>query len=350
MQSTGVCDAHVTRNQGRLTMNFHNIEYFLAMVENSSISKAAQSLHISQQSLSEQLKKLEEEVGAPLIKRGRPLQLTAAGQIFLRTSAKLLGIYNKTLDEIAALSEKRRARITLAVPTTDTPPFLAGLLTAFSAEHPEFEVKVVPCRPKDAAKQAENFDLYFSTLPLASELENVPILEGGTYAVAFSSDLARRVYGKRWPKVEAQLLEKRDIRTLQDMPFIILLSRMDDVVLDQQIIFKKAGFEPNISFQSENSELNSDMCIAGIGVYVATMDSCRRRFSDRLGGNGGILIYPIDTDINPVMIALAHRKGMQLTKAAACFIESAKKYLRNNRELLTEQQETGGTSASAVSI
>lgn len=320
-------------------MNFHNIEYFLAMVENNSISKAAESLHISQQSLSEQLKKLENEVGAPLIKRDRPIKLTAAGQVFLRIATELLGAYNKMLDEIAALSEKDRARIILAVPTTDTPPFLAGLLTDFSAEYPEFEVKVIPCRPKDAARSAENFDLFFSVLPLAPELENVPILEDDTYAVAFSANLAQHIYGKRWPEVEAQLQEKQDIYTLREMPFIILRNRTDDVVLDQQIIFKKAGFEPNIAFQSESSELNSDMCKLGIGAYVATMDNCLRRFSGSVGKTNGILVYPIATDITPVMIALSHRKGMRLTRADTCFIEFAKKYLRHSKNLLLTQAE-----------
>lgn len=317
-------------------MNFRNMEYFLAIAEESNISKAAERLHISQQSLSEQLKKLEDEVGVTLIKRGRPMMLTSAGKVFLRAATEVLSTYNEMLDEIAAISEKDRTKITLAIPATETPPFLAGLLTEFSAEYPEFEVKLVRCEPKNAAKCAGDFDLYFSTLPLGPELDNVPILEGDTYAVAFSSSLAKRVYGESWPEVEAQLVEKRDIYALRDMPFIVLRNRMFDVVLDQQIIFQKAGFEPNIAFQSENSELNSNMCKLGVGAYVATMDNCRRRFCDNIGKSDDILLYPIDTGIDPVMVALSHRKGMRLTKADNCFIKTAKKYLQNNKDLLQE--------------
>ena len=309
-------------------MNFHNIEYFLTLVEKANISKAAESLHISQQSLSEQLKKMEEEVGAALIKRGRPMVLTPAGQVFLRAAAELSSMYHEMLDEIAAISKKDSSKITLAIPATDTPPFLAGLLTEFSAEYPEFEVQIIHCGPKEAAKYAGDFDLYFSTLPLSLELDNIPILEGGTYAVAFSSDLAARIYGERWPEVEAQLLEKRNIETLRDMPFILLRNKLYDIVLDQQIIFQKAGFTPNIAFQSESSELNSDMCRRGIGAYLATMDSCRHRFSGNTGRNEGILLYPIDTGIT-VMVALAHRKGMHLTRAGNCFIDVAKRYLQD---------------------
>lgn len=310
-------------------MNLHNIKYFLAIVEKNSISQAAISLHISQQSLSEKLQKMEHEVGATLIRRTRPIQLTQEGQVFLRAAKDMLHTYHNMLDEIADISGKSSTRITLAIPTTDTPPFLAGLLTKFSSEYPEYEVKIVQCRPKDAADCAEDFDLYFSTLPLGSGLTNIPILEGGTYAVAFSLQLATQVYAERWPEVEAKLLKEKSISALRDMPFILLRNVVDNVVLDQQIIFEEAGFIPNIAFQSINSELNSNMCKSGVGAYVATMDTCRRRFCN----SDDMLIYPLDTAITPVMVALSHRKGMCITKAVSRFIEVAKKYLQNTQTL-----------------
>lgn len=51
-------------------MNFLNIKYFIAIAEEQNISAAARKLYVSQQSLSEHLKKLETEIGAPLFIRG----------------------------------------------------------------------------------------------------------------------------------------------------------------------------------------------------------------------------------------------------------------------------------------
>lgn len=311
-------------------MNFRNIEYFIAITEETSISKAAERLHISQQSLSEQLKKLEDEVGATLIKRGQPMTLTPAGIVFFHAAKEMLNTHNKMLDEIAVISKKDRTTITLAIPTTEIPRFLPGLLTEFAEEYPEFDVKIIQCRPKDAAKNAGTFDLYFSVLPLPLELDNVPIMEEDTYAVAFSASLAKRIYGKRWAEVEPQLIKTRDIYALREMPFIFLRNKVYDIVLDQQIIFEEAGFTPSIAFQSENSELNFDMCKLGAGAYVATMDNCRRHFCDDISERNSILLYPINTSIDPVVIALSHRKGKRLTKADSCFIKTAKKYLQNN--------------------
>lgn len=310
-------------------MNFRNIEYFLAIAEERNISKAAAHLHISQQSLSEQLKKMENEVGATLVKRGRTIALTPAGEIFKRAGEELIQTYRKTLDEISSISEKDKTTITLAIPTTETPQFLPGLLTEFSVAHPEYKIRIVTCQPKEAAKVAATFDLYFSALPLGSDLEHIPILDCGTYAVAFTPDLAHHVYGDRWPEVEEQLLSKRDIAALREMPFILLLNQLGELVLDHQIIYREAGFEPEIAFQSGNSELNANMCDLGSGVYLSTMDRVNHRFrSSNTGKSKGVLIYPIDTSIAPVLVALSHRKGMRLTKADRCFIETSKEYLK----------------------
>ena len=66
-------------------LNFKSIDYFLTVVQEKSISKAAEELYISQSSLSLRLKTLEEALGTPLLLRGkgkREVVLTAAGQTF----------------------------------------------------------------------------------------------------------------------------------------------------------------------------------------------------------------------------------------------------------------------------
>ena len=304
-------------------MNLRNIEYFLTIAEARNISKAAEALYISQQSLSEQLKKMENELGTPLVKRGRVITLTPAGEIFKQSGEKIIATYRKALDEIASISEQDKSTITLAIPATETPQFLPGLLTEFSVVHPEYKIRIISCQPREAAKEADNFDLYFSALPLGDDLDHIPILDCGTYAVAFTPDLAAHVYGTRWPEVEQELIRRRNIAVLHEMPFILLLNQLDEVVLDHRIIFREAGFEPKIAFQSESSDLNANMCSLGSGVYLSTMDHVNHRFS-----GSSALIYPIDTSISPVMVALSHRKGMRLTKADRCFIDTSKSYLK----------------------
>jgi DNA-binding transcriptional LysR family regulator len=319
----------IHKQKGVFGLNFHNIEYFLAIAEELNISKAATRLHISQQSLSEQLKKIEDEVGATLVRRGRTISLTAEGEIFKKTGFQLLHTYEDMLKEIASVSHVDKTTITLAIPNTESPQFLPGLLSEFSLEYPEYKVKIISCQPKEAAKCAEQFDLYFSALPLSKELDHISILDCGSYAVSFTPDLVNHIYGERWPEVERQLIESRSLAVLKDLPFILLQNQLGEVVLDQQIIFHEAGFAPNVTFQSSSGELNSNMCTLGSGAYVSTMDHANHRFHSGVDNHNDILIYPVDSSITPVLVALSHRKGKGLSKAERCFVETAKSYLQN---------------------
>ncbi len=68
-------------------MNFQTMEYFTAVVEKRSFTKAAESLHITQQTLSAHIANLEKELGCALLIRHIPLELTYAGEVFFRYAA-----------------------------------------------------------------------------------------------------------------------------------------------------------------------------------------------------------------------------------------------------------------------
>lgn len=75
--------------------------YFKTIVEEGTISKAAQTLHMAQPPLSMQLKQLEEELGVTLLKRGhRKVELTQAGKIFYKRSLQMISLSETTFHEI----------------------------------------------------------------------------------------------------------------------------------------------------------------------------------------------------------------------------------------------------------
>ena len=76
-------------------MNIRQLEYFIEVVRQGSFSKAASVLHVSQPSISEMIKNLEDELGSPLLYRGaRRIELTDAGQAVLEQSQQIVSLFN----------------------------------------------------------------------------------------------------------------------------------------------------------------------------------------------------------------------------------------------------------------
>ncbi len=81
-------------------MDLQQIKYILAVAEEGNITKAAQRMFISQPAMSQQVLKLERELGTPLFKRsGRTLEITEAGRIYINTAIAILSIEKSFLKE-----------------------------------------------------------------------------------------------------------------------------------------------------------------------------------------------------------------------------------------------------------
>ena len=171
-------------------MNFTNIKYFLAIVEAGGISSASRNLYISQQALSEQLKKLEAELGIGLLCRN-PFRLTDAGVCFYEGCKKLVGTYDDMMSEIESIVQTRQKKITIAVPTYCTHPCLLDFLGYFQRKYPEYEVTVIKRQHTDIAHNMNGVNLYLSYLPLSPDLENHILLDSDPYYVTFQRTLGK---------------------------------------------------------------------------------------------------------------------------------------------------------------
>lgn len=84
-----------------MTMELRQLRYFLAVAEKESISKAAESLFVTQPNLSRQMQALEAEIGQPLFLRGsRKIVLTEAGRLLKRRAEEIVELYRKTESEL----------------------------------------------------------------------------------------------------------------------------------------------------------------------------------------------------------------------------------------------------------
>ena len=127
-----------------------SLRYFAAVARHGSIREAAEELHVAQSALSRQIQKLEQDFGVPLFQRhARGVELTSAGEIFLRHARSSLRQTERVRSELDALKGLRRGTINLQAIESLVPGVLPQAILRFSARHPgiTFEVTDRSHRP-----------------------------------------------------------------------------------------------------------------------------------------------------------------------------------------------------------
>ncbi len=294
-------------------MNFQNIEYFLTVAKYKNFTKAAQSLYISQQSLSENIRRLEEEIGTPLFVRGKTLSLTPAGKCFQSGGSKILSTQDKMLREIAVISNTICCKVVLGVLPMDLPPFLPQVLKECSQKYPEYELSIHPENSTEVA------DLTFSMDPPGKGMESIPLIENDPFGVVISRTLAVQIYGNQWQEMDLKLKQEEDLSLLQQMPFLLLYSNKS-LYSPLDTLFSDAGFTPKEAFKSEDSNLLCSLSITGAGAFIGPLDYCRRKFGPLLDETiGSLIFYPLKTSLCTTL-SLTYPKGKHLNQAEKRFL------------------------------
>ncbi|WP_421998566.1 LysR family transcriptional regulator [Reyranella sp.] len=114
-----------------------NIRYFATVARHGSIREAAEELNVAQSALSRQIQKLEEDLGVPLFQRhARGVELTSAGEIFLRHARSSLRQEERVRSELDALKGLRRGTVNLQAIESLVPGVLPQVIVGFSRRHP----------------------------------------------------------------------------------------------------------------------------------------------------------------------------------------------------------------------
>ena len=100
-------------------MNFQSMEYFAAVAKNRSFTRAADALHITQQTLSAHIAGIERELGCPLLIRHIPLELTYAGEVFLRYATEFNTKYDCMLHEFGDILNNQTGKLRIGIAGAD---------------------------------------------------------------------------------------------------------------------------------------------------------------------------------------------------------------------------------------
>lgn len=122
-------------------MDLQTLKYFVVLVEESSIAKTAERVHISQPALSRRFLELEEELGQALFVRGaRKIELTDSGRLLYERAMTILNLVNKTVTDVK--SSELTGKITIAAGESKAFKLIASTMSRFTAISPEVDFEI----------------------------------------------------------------------------------------------------------------------------------------------------------------------------------------------------------------
>lgn len=239
-------------------MEMHQLRYVVAVARTGNFSRAAEQCHVSQPSLSQQIQKLEDELGERLFHRlGRQVKLTPHGTAFVRRAERILEEVEAAKREVADAQNLLRGTLSLGVLPTIAPYLLPPVLTRFHAQHPGVEIVVQEDTTAQLLKQAlaGDLDLAVASLPIADGRFEVRELFAEELLVALPPG--------------HPLAAKRVVRVgdLERERFIVM--KEGHCLGDQVLKFcERRELRPNVIFRSAQLETVQALVCAGLGLSL----------------------------------------------------------------------------------
>lgn len=153
-------------------MELRHLQAFVAIVEEGSLSAAAQRHHLSQPALSQQVRALEEELGETLLhRRPRGVEPTAAGELLVEHARGLLAQAERLRGDFRNRRELESGKIAFGIIPTLAPYLLPQLLGAFRKNHPGVIVEIDESRTDQLVPRVANGEIEFAILSGAPAAE-----------------------------------------------------------------------------------------------------------------------------------------------------------------------------------
>jgi len=168
-------------------MEVHQLRYFCAVARHGTFTRASEVEHVAQPSLSQQILKLEGELGARLFDRGpRSAKLTVFGKAFLPKAEGILRQLEEARTELRDMSGNEKGEVSVGIIPTIAAYLLPRLLNGFTARYPLITIKIIEdITPTLIQRLHEGtIDLAVAALPIpGNELGSVELFEEKFYAV-----------------------------------------------------------------------------------------------------------------------------------------------------------------------
>jgi DNA-binding transcriptional LysR family regulator len=290
-------------------MELRQLRYLVALAEELNFTRAAASEHVAQPALSQQIRRLEDEVGVGLVERTtRHVTLTAAGALLVGRARRVLAELDAAETELQALRGMDTGHVTIGAMHTMGPVDLSLALALFHDRHPNVGLTVREQSSEEMAEmlRVDELDLAFLSVTERVEAHGLGLHQLISEELVVLLPPGHPLAGK--PRV--RMIE------LADEQFISFRegARLRELLLAAG---REAHFVPRVTLESNESRRIRQLVGRGLGVAILPR-------SDADGPGADVAVAPL---VEPSLrrdITLAWREGRRHAPAAAGFIDLAR--------------------------
>lgn len=288
-------------------MNMKQALYFKTIAQYGTITAAAKQLYISQPSLSQTLRQIEDEVGTPLFDRSTsPFHLTYAGERYLKAVEAMLDIETRLKEEIESIRRDDGGRLRLGISVTRAMQVLPDVIPIFTKAYPNVTIELTEAASAslEGLLQKGQIDLALAALEaneanIAYELiekESIGILAGK------GSQLAQLV--PSGTPISLEMVEKEAFVALDT-------SHSSRIIQDR--LFRRYNIRPKILLETSSLEVARRVALKS-GACMVLPDV----YADEFVFNSGGAFYPLKDYENHRHFYACYRND-----------ENTKKYIRD---------------------
>jgi DNA-binding transcriptional LysR family regulator len=250
-------------------LDLRRLRYFVAVAEERHFSRAAERLGLAQPPLTQQIQKLEREIGYPLfLRQHRRITLTDAGSVLLDEAVRILRDCDAAVEHARQAGRGETGRITLGTPPSVMLTRLPAVIRRYRERHPRVRFTL---RELSTGAIAEGLIAQALDVGLLREVQSVGELE--------TEVLLTEPVVAVLPRKHA-LADKSHLRLkhLAGQPFVLFPRRLGEAFFDRLMSFcARAGFTPQIV--QEATQWQSVIAVVETGLGVSLGPACVERFA-----------------------------------------------------------------------
>jgi LysR family transcriptional regulator, transcription activator of glutamate synthase operon len=290
-------------------MDLRQLRYLVALAEERHFTRAAAREHVAQPALSQQIRRLEDEVGLPLVERTtRQVAITDAGELLVARARRILAELDAADAELLRLRGLESGRVTVGSMHTMGPVDVSLALAIFHQRHPGVELTVREQSSEELAEMLRVDELDLAFLSVTERIES--------HGLGLQQLVSEELVVLLPPGHELAGRSKLRIADLEGEEFISFRegARLRELLFSAA---RTAGFQPRVRLESNESQRIRRLVSRGMGVAILPRSDAVAPGAEV--AVGALVDPPLARDIT-----LAWREGRRHPPAVAEFLAMAR--------------------------